>query len=144
MPSEDLAARIAALEARDAIRDLVARYCHYVRERRHEEIVDLYTPDGVFDMPAVMAEGGVRSGRAAIAETFARNNEAMDPWPFTHNHVIDLTGDDSATGHVYTEFRIGSEAMRVRFVGVYHDEYARYDGVWKFRRRTLNSVEVPA
>ncbi|ATE65847.1 nuclear transport factor 2 family protein [Rhizorhabdus dicambivorans] len=144
MPNDDLAARIAALEARDAIRDLVARYCHYVRERRHDNIVGLYTPDGVFDMPAVMAEGGVRSGRDAIAETFARNNEAMDPWPFTHNHVIDLDGEDRATGHVYTEFRIGSDDMRVGFVGVYADEYVRHEGVWKFRRRKLQSVALPA
>lgn len=144
MPNDDLRQRIDALEAREAIRDLVARYCHYVRERRHDDIVALYAPDGVFDMPANMAEGGVRAGPEAIAETFARHNEALDPWPFTHNHVIDLSGETTATGHVYTEFRLGRDAMRVRFVGVYDDHYVRHDGVWKFQSRKLQSVEIPA
>jgi len=37
-----------------------------------------------------MAEGGLREGRASIHQTFEDNLERMDPWPFTHNHVIEL------------------------------------------------------
>jgi hypothetical protein len=130
------------LAAHEAIRQLVARYCHYVRTRNHDGIVELYAPDGVFDMPANMAEGGVRSGRAAIAATFAEFNERLDPWLFTHNHVIELTADDEALGFVYTEFRQGSQNMRTTHVGVYEDRYVLRDGVWKFLRRKLESISL--
>ena len=129
---------------REAIRQLPARYCHYVRTRNVPAILDLYTPDGVFDMPANMAEGGVRAGRAAIEQTFRDNLERMDPWPFTHNHVIDLEGPDRARGFVYTEFRVGAEAMRVGFVGVYEDVYVRINDIWKFESRTLSAVTIGA
>ena len=77
----------------------------------------------VFDMPGNMAEGA-----AVIEETFRLNLERMDPWPFTHNHVIDFEGDDRARGFVYTEFRMGSQRMRLTHVGVYEDEYVKIDG----------------
>jgi ketosteroid isomerase-like protein len=139
----DLERQVAELCDREAIRQLVARYCHNVRTRAFEAIVDMYAPDGVFDMPANMAEGGVRSGRDAIMETFQRNCDAMDPWPFTHNHVIEMTGDGRAKGFVYTEFRQGSRNMRVTHVGCYADEYEKVGSEWKFRSRKLTSVEVP-
>ena len=129
---------------REAIRDLPARYCHYVRTRNVAAILDLYTPDGVFDMPANMAEGGVRTGRDAIEQTFRDNLEKMDPWPFTHNHVIDFETPDRARGFVYTEFRVGAESMRVGFVGVYEDVYVRINDTWKFQSRTLSAVTIDA
>ena len=129
---------------REAIRQLPARYCHYVRTRNVAAILDLYTPDGVFDMPANMAEGGVRSGREAIEQTFKDHLIRMDPWPFTHNHVIDLQSENRARGFVYTEFRIGSDNMRLGFIGVYEDIYVKADGEWKFQSRTLTATEVPS
>jgi hypothetical protein len=127
----------------EAIRQLPIRYCHYVRTRNIPAIIDLYAPDGVFDMPGNMAEGGVRAGPGAIEETFRLNLERLDPWPFTHNHVIDLVGEDRARGFVYTEFRMGSQRMRVTHVGVYEDEYVKIDGRWRFQARRLSAIDVP-
>ena len=140
--SSEVAAIVQELADREAIRQLPTRYCHYVRTRDIPAILDLYAPDGVFDMPANMAEGGVREGREAIAETFRDNLETMDPWPFTHNHIVDFEGQDRARGFVYTEFRLGSEKMRVGFVGVYEDVYVRSENLWKFQSRKLSSIEV--
>ncbi|MGE0776168.1 MAG: nuclear transport factor 2 family protein [Sphingomonadaceae bacterium] len=140
---DDLRRMVTELADREAIRQLVARYCHNVRQRAHEEIADMYAPDGVFDMPANMAEGGVRSGREAIIQTFTDNNERMDPWPFTHNHVIEMIDETHAKGFVYTEFRLGSQRMRTAFVGCYTDEYVKVDGDWKFHTRNLKSVNIP-
>lgn len=142
MSPQKLEAAVRECRDREAIRDLPARYCHFVRTGNVAGILDLYTPDGVFDMPAVMAEGGVRNGREAIAETFRDNLVSMDPWPFTHNHVVDFEGPDQARGFVYTEFRLGSERMRVGFVGVYEDVYRRHDSKWRFASRNLSSVAV--
>jgi ketosteroid isomerase-like protein len=130
------------LAAHESIRQLVARYCHYVRTRNHEGIVDLYAADGVFDMPANMAEGGVRKGREAIAATFAEWNEQLDPWPFTHNHVIEVDSDEAAHGFVYAEFRQGSQKLRTTHIGVYADRYVRRDGEWKFLHRKLETIAI--
>jgi ketosteroid isomerase-like protein len=127
---------------REAIRQLPITYCHYVRTRNVSGILDLYSPDGVFDLPANMAEGGIRSGREAIRQTFQDNLDTMDPWPFTHNHVVELLDESHARGFVYTEFRLGSEQMRVGFVGVYADDYVKIDGAWKFSVRKLTSKTV--
>ena len=134
---------INGLLDREAIRQLPILYCHYVRTRNIEAILDLYADDAVFDMPANMAVGGVRSGKAAIEETFRDNLEEMDPCPFTHNHVVDLKGPDLATGFVYTEFRMGSQDYRVTHMGVYADEYVRERGRWKFGSRRLTSTPIP-
>ncbi len=141
-PISDLAAMVRELSDRELIRQLPARYCHYVRTRNVAAILDLYAPDGVFDLPANMAEGGAREGRDAIAETFRNNLERMDPWPFTHNHVIEFEGADQARGFVYTEFRIGAERMRVGFVGVYEDVYTRLGDTWKFQSRKLTAITI--
>lgn len=131
------------LSALENIRQLVARYCHYVRMRHHAAIVDLYAADGVFDMPSNMAEGGIRVGREAIIATFDEFNEKLDPWPFTHNHVIELLGEEEARGFVYTEFRQGSQALRTTHVGVYEDRYVMREGEWKFLHRKLQTTPVP-
>lgn len=139
---QDLEHAVRECLDREAIRQLPARYCHYVRTRDVDAILDLYAPDGVFEVPPNMADGGVRTGRAAIEATFRDNLERMDPWPFTHNHVVDFEGPDRARGFVYTEFRLGSEGMRAAFVGVYEDVYVRIDGAWKFQSRALSSVTI--
>lgn len=128
--------------AHEAIRQLVARYCHYVRTRNIAGIIGLYAPDGVFDMPANMAEGGVRDGPDAIEETFRRHLERLDPWPFTHNHLIEVLNDNEARGWVYTDFRLGSQNMRVAHIGVYADEYVKIGGDWKFQARRLSAIDV--
>jgi hypothetical protein len=47
-----------------------------------------------------------------------------------------------ARGPVYTEFRIGSERMRLGFIGVYEDEYVKVSGRWKFKARKLTSIKI--
>lgn len=143
MTITDQERKLNELFDREAIYQLPARYCHYVRTRNIEAILDLYSDDAEFDMPTNMAEGGVRSGKVAIEETFRTNLEEMDPCPFTHDHVIDLHGPDRATGFVYVEFRMGSQNYRVTHMGVYADEYVRERGQWKFRARRLTSTRVP-
>lgn len=141
MLQED-AQELRALLDREAIRQLPINYCHYVRTRDVDAILDMYTPDGVFDVPPSMAKTGVLSGREEIRRIFDESLESMDPWPFTHNHVVEMIDGSHARGFVYTEFRLGSEHLRLGFVGVYHDEYVKVSQTWKFAARRLQSITI--
>jgi hypothetical protein len=132
---------------REAIRELPVRYCHYVRTRSLEPMLDLFADDGGFEMPASVAsqavESGVFRGKQQLAEVFQAGFQRSDPWPFVHNHVVDLQGPDRATGFVYAEIRMGTQRMRTVQIVVYEDEYVKVDGRWKFRLRKLNGTPVP-
>lgn len=132
---------------REAIRELPVRYCHYVRTR-DLAMVDLFADDGGFDMPSSVTGradvGGVWRGKAALTEVFKAGFERSDPWPFVHNHVVNLEGPDTASGFVYAEIRKGNENMRLVQIVVYEDHYVKERGRWKFKLRKLTSQPVPA
>mgnify|MGYP003577250876 CR=1 FL=1 len=140
--------QIDAMLAREAIRDLPVRYCHCVRTRDLETMLDLFADDGIVEMPkgvaASSANGGVFQGREALSQVFTAGYTRSDPWPFVHNHVVNLHGDDRASGFVYAEIRKSDEAMRVTLIVVYEDEYVKERGRWKFARRKMNGTPIPA
>ena len=125
----DLEARIARLEAHDAIRQLPARYALALDMRDMDAMVSLF--------PADVKVGKGRTGRAALREYM----DATLRSPFTgtsHHvggHVIDLSGPDSAKGVVYSknEHETGDEWVIMQMM--YLDDYVRSDGTWYFRRR---------
>jgi len=137
-----IAKQIEALTDREAIRQLPILYCHYVRTRNLDAVVGLYAKDCVFKLYGGNGPVGVHKGAAAIAETFVHAFKNMDPWPFTHNHVVELTGNGRAKGFVYAEIRGGMEGHRVMYLGVYEDEYVKADGTWKFQSRILNLTPI--
>lgn len=51
------------------------------------------------------------------------------------NHLIDLRGDDDATGVVYCRAQIDMGESYVEQAVLYHDVYARDEGAWLFRSR---------
>jgi hypothetical protein len=132
---------------RESIRELVVVYCHYVRTKNIDGILALFSKDASFDLPSNMAatnaSGGLLRGKAAVAEMYRSNLQEMDPWPFTHNHVVELLGDGRAKGYVYAEFRMGFKSLQVTQLGVYEDEYVKDDGgAWKFRSRKLTATPI--
>src|SRR4051794_18139852 len=62
MTTGELGERVARLEARAALHELVARYAHAVDDRDEAALVSMYTPDAVF-----ISIGGTTIGPEAIA-----------------------------------------------------------------------------
>lgn len=132
IPDDDLEARLAALEAREAIRQLVARYALALDSRNVADLADLFVSD------VRTADG--RQGRGALAEWF---DGILRPYTTTFHliggHVIDLVDADHATGVLYCrpEHEVGDQwiVMPVQ----YWDRYAREDGRWYFRSRSVHA-----
>jgi uncharacterized protein (TIGR02246 family) len=130
--------RVRALEDREAIRELVARYCFVIDDRDLEGIGDCFTVDGRFR--SVDGKMDAR-GREAIMEQYHGRFEALG----TGNHIahqqvieLDAADPDRATGTVsaHAELVRNGEVMIAAFR--YADSYRREDGRWRFADRLLS------
>lgn len=129
---EAIAERLAAVEARLAIQDLVGRYALAVDSRNLDALISLYVDD--------VALGGGETGREGLREQFAAILRGF--YRSVHmimGQVIELKDADHATGTVYcrAEQEEGGEwsAMAI----CYFDSYERREGQWLFAERKIRS-----
>jgi uncharacterized protein (TIGR02246 family) len=100
----------------------------------YDRLASLFTPDGVWRIPAVNAQF---AGREEIRAGIERLKE--DLWDYllqsTHPGTIQLDGD-TASGRAYVltfgRTRDGSSHLNY---SVYHDRYQRTSDGWKFTER---------
>ena len=134
------------LEERLALQELVQLYPLYCDTHQFDKTCDLFTEDCVFDETSV---GATRAtSRAAMRELF---REAIGRiGPFMHicsDHIISAFSGSAASGtcHVLAEginYVDGTEKP-FRIFGYYDDRYAKVDGRWYFKSRTLKLL-VPS
>lgn len=137
----DLMSQVAVLQSRLDIMALPASYCHHVRHRDPDALVNLFTRDGTFWLDGVMGPKGLFAGEH-LRTMYADGIPDLDPWPLAHNIQVTLTGPSTATGLTHVEFRLGSQGYRVTHLGLYEDEYATEGGIWKFRHRKLTARTI--
>jgi uncharacterized protein (TIGR02246 family) len=134
-----LEARIAALEARDAIRELVYAYGQALDTRDFVAFAALFEPErGTW-----VGGFGTAVGRDAIfAMMDERIGHAVQPVTPTSHHVftnirVELAGEDEASATTKWIFVVPGETgdPRWMFLGHYEDRFVRRDGRWMFLRR---------
>ncbi len=139
MSTGDIQSLVRDLADREAIRDLVLRYAHYVWEKDVAAIVGLFTDDGEMDT----GDSPTIKGKEALLEAYQRTLAGGEFQPFVHNHVIDLRGD-AATGTCYLDLRASVDGRSMIGSGQYRDRYDRVGDQWKFSSRRLTmSYFVP-
>ena len=128
---EDIAARLAALEDKEAIRALKARYLRACDLKHVEDVRDCFAPGPIRIAYENFPEFTDRDAFVAIYEQMACNGGVYDLHHAT-NWEIALTGADSATGKWSLNFRTILTGPRqiVRLAVEYQDVYARRDGRW--------------
>lgn len=122
--------RLAAMEAKDEIRELTARYCHAVVDGDAETIVGLFCDDGAFRTKKFEYRGD-----AELRGMYEGGVGAKSHKPFIQNHVIELTSATEATGRCSVEIRIFENDEAITAAGHYLDAYRKQDGRWLFADR---------
>ena len=125
----DLARRVARLEAREEIRDLVARYALALDMRDLDALCGLFPED--------VRVGRGQSGRAALKAWFdaTLRNQFTGTAHVTGNHLIELVGEDRARGVVYSRNEHETGERWIFMTMIYVDDYERIGARWYFRRR---------
>ena len=134
--SSTLEARLAAVEDRLAIRELVSRYCFAIDDRDLVAVGALFT-DGAFFGSADRAMGA--TGRAAILRQFESRYSVMGASNHvSHDHVIEFDGPDKARGRVAVHAELWRHERAMVTALRYADLYEKSDGRWRFSERLLS------
>ncbi len=124
--------RLQAIEDREAIRELSARYCHAIAAGDPETIVGLFCEDGSFTV------GDQTTTGTEALTTFYSGLSETPPIPFIQNHVIDELDESTARARCSAEIRMVQHGESVTTAGWYDDRFRRVDGTWKFQERTFH------
>jgi len=121
--------------ARDAIRDLVARYNQLGDAGRIEALAELFVDDAVLETPTDVCRSrdGIRDLFTSIAERTRRSGSVRVLRHFTATHSIEIDSADAAIGICY--YQVLTEDGLDHW-GVYLDRYVRVDDRWLFAKRT--------
>jgi hypothetical protein len=127
------------LVARDALHELVAKYCRQVVLGDTEGVVGLFTEDGSIQthLPDSSGREDVRPcGTEQLREAYSDLGDS-ELRPCIHNHIVELDGD-RARGFCSVEIRLKQGGVAYTASGHYEDEYRRVDDVWCFQHRELH------
>lgn len=144
--TDDLAARVARLEAAEQIRQLKARYANVCDTGYDpDRMLPLFTSDAVWD-------GGARFGRYEGIDAvygFFRDVSGQIVWALHYMiaPIVEVSDDlETATGswYLWQPCTVVGEGgpQAVWLTGRYADRYRREDGVWKFSEVLLDCQTV--
>ncbi len=131
----DLAQRVEQLEAREAIRTLVADYSMAVDDRDVDTIGTLFAENGIFGH----ADGSaVMHGRKEIVDFYNGRLGDMGPtYHYPHSHKITFGAAHTAEGIVLAHAELSQEG-KTYYTGLrYFDKYKKQGDNWVFEERLL-------
>ena len=140
LPGAAAARRVAVetfeLEARESIRDLVARYNAKGDAGRFDEMLALFAEDATFEFEAETLHGrpAIRAYFEGVAQRTGAGRAAAFVRHFTATHQIDVLSESEARGRCY--FAVLTERGLDHW-GRYVDEYCRIGERWLFQRRKV-------
>jgi uncharacterized protein (TIGR02246 family) len=136
--SDDITARLRAIEDRMEITQLVARYGPAVDDHEFDSLAELFTHDAIFD-----SVGGRMQGRDAVIDYYRQRGAFYGAsYHYPHSVEIHLDGPDDAHGIVCAHAELAVEG-ETHWVAVrYHDTYRRDDRAWRFHEREAKLLYV--
>jgi len=136
MAEESFERRLARLEARAEIAELLARYAFLLDDHEFEAVGELFAPQARFGSP-----GSTHVGREAIVANYRALAEV---YPVTlheaRGFVLEFRDDEHARGEVLGFSEQASARHTVITSFRYDDEYVRLDGRWRFASRRVRTL----
>jgi uncharacterized protein (TIGR02246 family) len=124
------------LLAKDAIREIMARYCHALDACDFKGVADLFLEDGVW-----MTDYGAAAGRQEIAAFLSRVVPTKGNGPqrkhYITNTVITVEGHRASAVSDYLIIRESEHGLIPVMGGTYKDEFRELAGQWYFSRKFL-------
>ena len=131
------------LEDKDAIRDLMTRYCLSIDAGRYDEWVDCFTEDGTFNSPILGKWQGADKLRAFTAKYKEWTGDAQ-PRHCVMNILIEL-GGETATAESYLLMTHAAQGKTELVIsGRYEDQIEKVEGMWRFKERKVCPDTSPA
>lgn len=124
--------QIDRLEARLDIQELAAKYAYYCDHARWDQVVDLYTEDGVFDASTVY--GQVYSGQAELRGFYENAPSAVAHHPTSQ--VTEVREDGTATSSMKMIVLFPRQVFSID----YDWELAQAAGRWRITKQTITIV----
>jgi ketosteroid isomerase-like protein len=125
----------SVLEEKDAIRELMARYCFHFDNGEFDAWLDLFTPDGAFDL-GTMGRFGGRESLQKFLKTLPLINGVPMMKHCLMNSIVSVSGD-RATAQSYVVVVRGGEHLAVSVAGRYNDQLAKTPNGWRFTERKV-------
>ena len=127
---------MSILEDKDAIREVIAAYCHALDACRFADVARLFADDGRWT-----TDYGEAKGRAAI-ERMLRGivpvkGEGPQRKHYITNIIIQVNGDSADSISDYLVVRESGPDLIPVMGGTYKDKWVRQDGTWRFQRKEL-------
>lgn len=127
------------IEDRLDILDLFARYCQYIDAGRAAEWVDLFTPDGCFDIVGQMRLNGAEQ-LAGMPAMLAENSNGK--WRHQITDIVIDPGAAADTARVSASGLVTdwNEGGRVLMFSNYHADLRKSGVRWKIQRLTATML----
>jgi uncharacterized protein (TIGR02246 family) len=121
----------------EGVRATIAAYAQALDDGRTDDVVALFCPDGVCEIPGL----GAHQGHEAIRTAFAGWKPVQPQRHLVVNTLVTEKGDHEASAVSDVVFLLcGKAGWQVKMVGRYDDLLHFSDGVWRFRRRAAAFV----
>jgi len=125
-----------------AILRLQHAYADIATRRAWSEIASLATPDARFSFDTRSGRV-IEVGATALGEFGAKSVGRFSFYQYVPlNAVVTTTDAQTARGRAYS-LEVGEEresGQWFHYYGLYHDDYARQDGAWRFARRQFQTL----
>ncbi len=120
---------LAMLVEKEQIRELTARYAWFATQGDAASIIDLFAPDGSFEVVGESPAAGHDGLRA-----FYQIGPGL-VHPMLGNHLIELDGDRATATTDMRNMIRHADGTFTHLAGYYEDSYVRLGGAWKFQSR---------
>lgn len=133
---QTLEARVALVEDRVALRELISRYNFAIDDRDLATVATLFTDNAFFGS----ADGAMGArGPQAICEQFKGRFSVLGATNhFSHDQVLTFESATRARGTVASHAEVWRNERAMLTALRYSDIYEKHDGAWRFAERKLS------